>query len=94
MDENLKQISGHDLVEVANNQISDADLDDAMSEPYVRDFMKICLLLNNASPFVNEAQRFGYWFFVKHTPENEIYEVEFDVKVKAMKLGGQKEGAN
>lgn len=90
----LKQISGHELAEVANNQITDDDLTMAMAEPYVRDFIKICLLLNNASPFVHEPQRFGYWFFVKHTPENEIYEVEFDVKVKATKLGGSKEGAN
>jgi len=94
MDVELKQISGHDLAEVANKQISDADLNEAMNESYVRDFMKICLLLNNASPFVNETQRFGYWFFVRHMPENEIYEVEFDVRVKATKLGGSKEGAN
>ena len=90
----LKQISGHELAEVASNQITDDDLTMAMAEPYVRDFIKICLLLDNASPFVHEPQRFGYWFFVKHTPENEIYEVEFDVKVKATKLGGSKEGAN
>lgn len=94
MSENLKQVSGHDLATVANNQISDQALDEAMAEPYVRDFMKICLLLNTSAPFVPDAQRFGYWFFVKHTPENEIYEVEFDVKVKAIKLGGSKEGAN
>lgn len=89
-----EKIKGTDLAEAANRMYSDAEINELMKEPYVRDFMKICMLLNQAAPFVENPQSFGYWFFLKHQPDNSIYEVEFDVKIKATRLGQSNDEVN